>query len=173
MRLVLSMTFCCFALLPAAASEAPSQKKPPLSIATVTTLKDLLDQKEFTVRHPCTSHEVSVRIGIEALRAPAGSGVLVYAVCDRGETLNDTIEDLGPVMVKVQREGGMKQLLEMVHKERQLSLAAPLYFFAKAIPLRDVGRYHVSILESRTDRLLAETHARCPGVRQQCVYAGA
>ena len=158
MRLVLLLPFSCFAVLHAASMDAALHvKNQPVAIATVTTLKDLLDQKKITVRHPSTSHQVEVRLGIEADRAPAGSGVLVYAICDRGETLNDTIEDLGPVMVKVQREGGMKILEEMVRKERPPSLAAPLYFFAKAIPLREVGRYHVRVLESRTNRLLAET----------------
>ena len=67
------------------------------------------------------------------VRASAGTGVLIYAVTNCTEPQEDTMDDLGPVIVRAIHREAPREVEVMVRKAGRQWPKAPLYFFAERL----------------------------------------
>jgi hypothetical protein len=149
------LVFCVLWTAAFGAEAVPGGPHPPAPIAVVRTLAELLAQPQTKLKD-AKDREVSVRLGLEAHTADAGTGLLLYAVANTASVAANSIDDLGPVVVNVHREGGEEKVEALQQVFRQWP-EAPLYFFAKSVPLPTAGRYRVQVFKPATKELLAET----------------
>lgn len=115
-------------------------------ISVVKTWKELRAQPEIHI-----GGGVTVRLGVETLRCPRLSGVMLYCVTENYDQVwqaQDPDEQLGPVQIRVEERGAQKAMVaKAVQKMEMPALKARRMMFAQVLPVAGKATYDVSVLD--------------------------
>lgn len=125
-------------------------------IAAVKTWTELRAQPEIHI-----GGEVTVRLGVERLRCPRQSGVMIYCIAENYDQVwqaPDPDDQLGPVEIRIEERGAMRaQVAKAVQKSEVESLKARRILFAQVLPIAGKGTYDVLVLDQNRKPLAACT----------------
>jgi hypothetical protein len=149
LAIAMMLTIACVRAEQQAAVDVDSIKT---KIAVVKTWKELRAQPEIHI-----GGGVTVRLGVETLRCPRLSGVMIYCVAenyDQAWQAPDPDEQLGPVQIRIEARGALKAMVaKAVQKIEKDSLKARRILFAQILPIAGKGIYDVLVLDQNKEPL--------------------